>query len=75
MPGHIMHLAKLMEEQVRSNPPPNRRPAAAADTAARPQHPGLYEKARDKALVTMEGLTIQHSAAQTFLGSQVTISF
>ena len=33
MPGHIMHLAKLMEEQVRSNPPPNHRPAAAADSA------------------------------------------
>ena len=39
MPGHVMHLAKLMEEQVRSNPPPNRRPAAAADTSAPPAAP------------------------------------
>jgi len=61
-----------MEEQVRKaqQPSPNSAQQPQLTPAPRPQHPGLYEKARDKALVTMEGLTIQHSAAQTFLGSQ-----
>ena len=39
MPGHILHLASLMEEQVRTATPCNRRPAAAADTSAPPAAP------------------------------------